>query len=103
MGVAPCASVGEMTKRSSWVEPELIRALRSHPDRPVIPILVGEGATENVVWPILSDRQAFQAGERLEEKDLDAITHAIQKRIAHGAGSSMGAKTSALGLGGASA
>lgn len=44
--------------RSHWVESELRSALKSRKN--IIPVLLGRDATENWVWPLISDRQAVQ-------------------------------------------
>jgi len=49
--------------RSTWVKQELENALEQK--KTIIPLLVGSDATENWIWPLISDRQAiyFQEGD----------------------------------------
>jgi hypothetical protein len=49
--------LSENTNRRSWVEEELRDALRR--GRVVIPVLLDKHATENWVWPLISDREAI--------------------------------------------
>jgi hypothetical protein len=64
-------------KRSKWVEEELRTALeKSHR---VIPVLLGQDATNNWVWPLISDRHAIRV-ESPEEihKVAREITRSVE-------------------------
>jgi len=46
--------------KSRWVQQELITALEVDRDRPVVPILIDDEATENVLWPLVANRQTIR-------------------------------------------
>jgi hypothetical protein len=55
------------TKRSSWVQEELSSVLEQDGGPKVIPVLLDGHARENWVWPLISDRQAFDLSTRKEK------------------------------------
>lgn len=55
------------TKRSSWVQEELSSVLEQADGPRVIPVLLDGHAKENWVWPLISDRQAFDLSTRKEK------------------------------------
>jgi hypothetical protein len=42
--------------KSRWVQQEIISALEADRDRPVLPLLIDDEATENVLWPLVANR-----------------------------------------------
>ncbi|MFT5468710.1 MAG: hypothetical protein ACI8UO_003822, partial [Verrucomicrobiales bacterium] len=48
-------------ERSKFVEAEVSAILRNENERRVIPILIGDKADENAIWPVLADRNAILA------------------------------------------
>jgi len=52
------------SQRSKWVERELTVALKK--GGPVIPVLLDDEATDNWIWPLVSDRVAIKVGSRDE-------------------------------------
>lgn len=55
------------TKRSSWVQEELSSVLEQADGPIVMPVLLDGHAKENWVWPLISDRQAFDLSTRKEK------------------------------------
>ncbi|GEM_PF-5041181 len=64
------------SKRSRWVEHELQTVLENNSN--VIPVLLDSSATENWVWPLISNRNAikYKSGD-----DISIITDNILKTI----------------------
>jgi hypothetical protein len=54
------------TKRSSWVQEELSSVIERADGPNVIPVLLDSHAKENWVWPLVSDRHAFDLSTRRE-------------------------------------
>lgn len=54
------------TKRSSWVQEELSSVIERADGPKVIPVLLDSHAKENWVWPLVSDRRAFDLSTRRE-------------------------------------
>lgn len=54
------------TKRSSWVQEELSSVIERADGPNVIPVLLDSHAKENWVWPLVSDRKAFDLSTRRE-------------------------------------
>ncbi len=47
-------------RRSRWVQQELIAALEGGGSREVLPVLIDDEAEENVLWPLVANRQAIR-------------------------------------------
>ncbi|QTR48953.1 toll/interleukin-1 receptor domain-containing protein [Candidatus Thiothrix anitrata] len=60
------------SRRSRWVEAELQFALENNNN--VIPVLLDDSATENWVWPLISDRNTIKYKS---EEDIDHIIDRI--------------------------
>lgn len=63
--------------RSTWVQRELQAALESKENKTILPVLRGEGATENLVWPLIADRQAVQG--KSDGEIVDAVVRTIER------------------------
>lgn len=59
--------------KSRWVKDEVAAALESR--KSVIPLLLDDGAKDNWLWPLLSDRQAITISRGM---DLDGAAEAIE-------------------------
>jgi len=46
--------------KSRWVQHEIIAALEADRDRPVLPLLIDDEATENVLWPLVANRPSIR-------------------------------------------
>ena len=67
--------LSEHSHRSKWVQKELEVALESG-DKRIIPILLGDQAKENWVWPLISDRQGLHLPSGTQQQELlDELRH----------------------------
>lgn len=66
------------SNRSRWVDAEVRSALQS--GKVVIPVLLDEEATNNWVWPLVSDRKAIRLGSPGE---LGEVVREINRAIGH--------------------
>lgn len=57
-------------RRSRWVQQELIAALEGGGSREVLPVLIDEEAEENVLWPLVANRQAIREVDISKLPDL---------------------------------
>lgn len=67
------------TRRSTWVQEELLSVLE-RPDGPtVVPVLLDEHAKENWVWPLVSERPGFNLSEN--GAPIERIAATIAKQL----------------------
>jgi hypothetical protein len=66
-------------ERSKFVEAEVSAILRNENERRVIPILIGDKADENAIWPVLADRNAILAGDEFGDDDLRNLTRMVRE------------------------
>lgn len=70
--------LSRVSKRGRWVEAELQSVLQNK-QAVVVPVLLDEDATNNWVWPLISDRQAVTVNS---PEDLTEVARTVKESLA---------------------